>query len=63
MITLSNEQMSWEDSHKKIPTIDILDPLTVTNYGKLRRIMLDYGQQYIYRQQIVYSNILILSFA
>jgi len=60
MISFSNQKMGYENNIKTMPVINFLDSLTITNYGKLREILLDYGKSYTYRMQVVYSTIFIM---
>ena len=57
MLTINNQQFDWQLDDKELPTIDFLDCLTITSYGKLRKLLLDYGKRYMSRIQIIFGTL------
>jgi hypothetical protein len=61
MIEITGKKEAWEDSEDKLfPTIDFFDQLTITNYGKLRKILLNFGKNYHDRLKSVYNFVFAL---
>jgi len=52
--------MSYELTEKIIPTINFLDPLSINNYGHLRKLLLNYGIAHTQRIQLVYTIMFIV---
>ena len=58
MICQKNQRFQWQVDEQNISsTIDFLDIITITSYGKLRKILLDFGKRYTHRMQVVYGAI------
>jgi len=60
MISMSNEKFSWEPETKLSNVINFLDPLTLVSYGKLRKLLLDFGDKFTNRMQIIFSSLFVL---
>jgi len=47
MISFRNKDYSWLTQESSLPKIDFMDSLTIASYGKLRNILLKFGQRYM----------------
>ena len=63
MIYQSNEKFSWEPKDKLLNVINFLDPLSLVSYGKLRKLLLDFGNKFTHRMQIIFSALFVLVLA
>ena len=57
MLCSNNSHYRWQSTTREIPSLDYLDTLSITNYGKLRKILLDFGKRYESRIQIIFGTI------
>jgi len=45
----------------KLYTVNFLEKISIISYGKLRKILLDYGKRFEDRMEIIYMSVLVVS--